>query len=68
MLSPKEKQELLNDAKSAERREAFKKTVRNTRFSDDSLDPYLKFLRGMHKIFDRIEVSYLNSAGKKFRL
>ena len=52
MLSPVEKQEMLQDACSTKRRDAF----RQARAGDSlpSLDAYLKFLDSVHKVFAHI--------------
>ncbi|OGX10038.1 MAG: hypothetical protein A2Y05_01760 [Omnitrophica WOR_2 bacterium GWA2_53_43] len=52
MLSSTEKQEILQDARNAQRRDAF----RQARAGDSlpSFDAYLKFLDSVHKVFARI--------------
>lgn len=52
MLSFAEKQEMLQDARNLQRRDAF----RQTRAGDflPSLDAYLEFLNSAHKVFARV--------------
>jgi hypothetical protein len=52
MLSPTEKQEILQDTRNTRRKDAF----RQARASDPlpSFDAYLEFLDSVHKVFARI--------------
>ncbi len=55
MLSPVEKDEILQDARSARRKDAF----RQARAGDSltSLDAYLEFLNSVHKVFAHISIA-----------
>ncbi len=52
MLSSKEKQEMLQDARNTQRRDAF----RQARVGDSllSFDAYLEFLNSVHKVFAHV--------------
>ena len=50
-LSEVEKRELLEDAKSIERRDAFRKIRGMNYRGSRSLDDYIKFLDGIQKVF-----------------
>jgi hypothetical protein len=52
MLNAKEKQEMLNDAYCAKRRESFRRTQIEGPAS--SYDTYLQFLSQLQKVFDQI--------------
>ena len=66
MLSKKEKQEMLADARSAKRREAFRKA--RVEASDVSLDTYLKFLDSVVRTFSGLSQSVSKPAGNNFKL
>jgi len=66
MLSEQEKQEMLADAKSAKRRNAFRKM--RVADSEYSLDSYLKFLDSVHKVFSKIPSSLKNPSASNFKL
>lgn len=50
-LSEEEKRELLEDAQSGERREAFRKAKEMNYKGSRSLDDYIQFLDGIQKVF-----------------
>ena len=58
MLSPTEKQEMFQDARNPQRRDAF----RQARAGDSlpSLDAYLEFLKSVHKVFARAPAGILS--------
>ncbi|MBI5024809.1 MAG: hypothetical protein HZC18_07445 [Candidatus Omnitrophica bacterium] len=52
MLSPKEKQEMLQDARNTQRRGAFRQA--RTCGPLPSFDAYLEFFNSVHKVFTRV--------------
>ena len=66
MLSKKEKQEMLSDARSAKRRDAFRKL--RVAPSRDSLDSYLRFLDTVVKTFGKISSFVTKPPGSNFKL
>jgi hypothetical protein len=69
MLSRQEKNEMLEDARSLSRREAFRK-VRESALSSSSrcLDDYLDFLNAIHKIFPPKELLFSPPFTDRYKL
>ncbi len=67
ILSRKEKQEMLEDARSLKRRDAFRKAQPLTAEAP-SFDAYLKFLNGVHKVFSQVSATSVSSSKAKFKL
>lgn len=66
MLSPKEKEEMKNDAQCDVRRESFR--IAQSMKPLKNFDDYLKFLSQVQKTFDRISNQVQNPAASEFKL
>jgi|GEM_PF-2998058 len=66
MLSPAEKQEILQDARNANRRDAFRQT--RVQEALPSFDAYLKFLNCVQQTFSQAVSSVLIQSRQHFKL